>query len=778
MKRIAFLMFLGGLGLYAACSTNGTDGEPLKNEAPTVWLSAGPPEGSTGTYRVQMYWGGWDPDGEIAGYEYIVTDNEAGTFDPADTVGVDWSPVAGNDSTFTFSADQPVDTLATTQITEFTRSHTFFIRSVDSQGMRSSPAHRSFTSRTLSPEVRIRVPLKNALNPAEVPPISTFRWLAFDYVDDTLISQAPDSVQWALKSTVDFGGNFVATINYLRDYDASAKDWYPWVWYNAPEDSGKFWTTPPVDLGTYVFAIRAKDEAGAITPVLDEEHNVRRVRVRELKSGPSMALSNEYMGVVRWANCAPPLAILDSPAGVPLEFKVSGDAGHYGGEVIGYRYGWDIPDLNDPEQWEIDLTPFVTTQATIPARTYFFGTHTLTAEIVDNSGYCTRIQVKVNVVQFTLERNLLIVDDDTTDDGVIFPAGWGNGGVYPNDAEHDAFWRQMASEVAGFDPTIDVVDTKLDFLPLTLLAQYKSIIWNVFADNTQQLATRKYALLYSYIKHRPKDPASSQSTGKLSPNVLALAMAAGSHIMIAGKHPLNLVINRAEDGLSALRYPVIWLYDLEGGQTASGPVLSPTVGELSFAYRELCLETMDYSLEKTQLWRRIAGGTREWCPVSTVRARGGIPTSDREDTMREARSLDPNFPTIALRNEAAGPGQWYAPENRGVDAEIYNPFYYQRNSGLPGSCPHVPAPRPCFQAVYGLGCLDTLEPTYNQPVAFWTSAFANRVADVPGAVGARSIVFGFPPVFFEEADFQPVMDHILYDEWQLPRTANLSAGGH
>ena len=776
MKGLAFLLFLGVLALYAACSTEGTDGELSPNRPPTVWLSAGPPEGSTGKYRVQMFWGGWDPDGEIAGYEYIVTDN-AGTFDPADTVGVDWSPVSGNDSTFTFSADQPVDTLNTTdQIAEFTRSHTFFIRAIDSAGMRSlTPAHRSFTSRTLSPEVRITIPIKNALNPAEVPPISTFRWRAFDYVDDTLISQPPDSVQWALKSTVDYGGNYANTLKYLQDYDASAKDWYPWVWYNAPQDSGKFWTTPPIDLGTYVFAIRAKDEAGAITPVLDEDFNVRRVRVRELKSGPNMALSNEYMGVVRWANCAPTLVILDSPAGVPLEFKISGEAEHYGGQVVGYRYGWDIPDLNDPEQWEVDLTPFVSTLATVPARSYFFGTHTLTTEVVDNSGYCTRIQVKVNVVQFTLERNLLIVDDDTTDEQPA--SGWTNGGNHPNDAEQDAFWLQMASEVSGFDPQIDMVDTKLEFLPLTLLAQYKSIIWNVYADNTLQQATRKYALLYSYIKHRPKNPADSQSTGKLSPNVLALTMAAGGHVMIAGRHPINLVINRAEDGNAGLRFPVIFLYDLEGGQTGtSGPVLSPTVGELSFAYRELCLETMDYSLMKTQLWRRFAGQSREWCPISTVRAHGGITTSDREDTMREALSLDPDFPTMALRDEAAAPGQFYAPDARGVDAEVYNPFYYQRSSGLPGSCPHVPAPRACFQPVYGLGCLDTLEPTYNQPIAFWTSAYADRVADVPGAVAAKSIVFGFPPVFFEEEDFQPVMNHILFDEWQLPSNSNLSAG--
>jgi hypothetical protein len=49
------------------------------------------------------------------------------------------------------------------------------------------------------------------------------------------------------------------------------------------------------------------------------------------------------------------------------------------------------------------------------------------------------------------------------------------------------------------------------------------------------------------------------------------------------------------------------------------------------------------------------------------------------------------------------------------------------------------------------------------------------VADVPGAVGARSVVFGFPPVFIAEAEFRPVMDRILFDEWKLPRGTNAAA---
>ncbi|HEX6942973.1 MAG TPA: hypothetical protein VF128_08585 [Gemmatimonadaceae bacterium] len=780
MKRIAILVVLAVTALFAACSTDGVDGETKKNQPPTVWLSAGPPEGSTSQYRVEMFWGGWDPDGEIGGYEYLISDNE-GSFNPADTVGVPWTPVAGNDSTFTFSADEPVDTLnldPTKQVAEFTRSHTFFIRAIDTQGTRSKlPAYRSFTAFTLSPEVRIEVPRKNLLNPADVPPISTFKWKAYDYVAEappTGISQPPDSVQWALKSTKNFDNDFEKTITYLRDYSASAADWYPWVWYSAPGDSGKFWTTPPVDPGNYIFAIRAKDEAGAVTPVLDEEKNVRRIRVGTRTSGPLITLSNEYMGVIRWTSCSPPLTIIDVPAGVPLIFKINGDASFYGGTVAGYRYGWDITDLNDPETWEIDLTPFSTENniATLPPRTFFFGTHTLTVEVVDNNGYCSRVPVKVNIVQFTLERSLLIVDDDTTDDNSV---GWVAG--YPTDAEHDAFWRSMATEVAGFDPQLDTANTLLGYLPLTTLAKYKSIIWSVAADRDTP-KQKQFPLLYAFIQHRPKDPSKAQAvSGKVEPDVIALAMAAGGHIMIAGRHPIQLVANRTYYGNNGLRYPVIWAYELEGEQ-ATAPTAEAQanpIGDLSFAYRELCLETMDYAvLDKLTIWRRSTGSKREYCPTSNVRGPTGT-ASVTGDGIRFAAPLLGGYPTLNLRSEVTGADGWYREDVRSLDSEVYNPRYFQRTSGVFGSCNYAAPPRPCFQPIYGLGCLDTAEEVYNQPIAFFTSAYADRVADVPGAVAARSVVFGFPPVFMDPVAFRQTMDKILFDEWKLPRGASVSA---
>lgn len=771
MKRLFIFALLGLAAAVAACSTDGVEGEHKANEPPTVWLSAGPPEGSTGTYRIQMFWGGWDPDGEIKGYEYLVSNNK-GTFQPSDTVGVPWRPVVGNDSTFTFSADIPVDSVhadQTKQVDVFMRSHTFFIRAIDQEGLRSrQPAYRSFTSRTLSPEVHIQRPPVIKLNPASVPQISTFRWKAIDWVDDKTVSQDPDSVQYALAPVpVSDGANYDPTIDKLRK-GLLDQYWRPWVWYKAPQDSGKFWTTPVIERGNYVFAIRAKDEAGAITPVLDtnpDYGNVRRLRVGPLTSGPLMSVNNDYVGLVRTASCSTPTTILDSPAGVPLEFKIRASADSYGGTIAGYRYGWDIPDLDDPEQWEIDITPFLNV-ATVPARSFFFGTHTLTMEVQDNSGYCSRIEVKVNIVQFTMERNVLVIDDDVADD--LSSSGWSNGGIIPSDAETDAFWVDMVSGVQGFDSEIDMVNTRSHVLPLTLLARYKSIIWNVRAD----IAMRSYPLLYDYIAHRVKNPPENAiSTGKVVPDVLALAMAAGGHIMVCGRTPLSCVVNRAL-WRGSTKYPLIFLYELEGKQDGTPDVNNP-VGDLSFAYRELCLETLDYSNFATiQLLR----GNKQYCRIDLVRPHGPIATSPRDDAMREALPLDPNFPTLSLRPEAAGPGRWFEPSHLGIDAEVYNPLYFRKSSGKPGSCVYVPtAPRSCFQPIYGLGCIDTQELTYNQPVAFWTSAFADRVADAPGAVGARSVVFGFPPVYFNPSEFHPAMDYILFNEWKLPRSNNVRA---
>jgi len=736
-----------------------------KNKPPTVWIEAAPPEGSLSSYRIEISWGGWDPDGRIDHFEYCITNNN-GSFDPADTTGTDkWEHTGKTSDVFVFSADQLVDSIADDQVEEFRRSHTFFIRSVDNEGLPStSSAYRSFTAYTLSPSVDIISPKRRVFNPANVPPVSTFRWIARDFMDYGLAGQDPDSVSWLLESLSNHNDDWNDAIEWVRnlpvDDPAWNRDGGGWVWYGAPDDGGKSWMTPPVAYGNYLFAIRAKDEAGAITPVFDEARNMRRVLVTRRTTGSLLTLRNPFFGSVSTAVCNTPLTIVDLPGGVPVDFSWTADARDYGGIVVGYRYGWDIADLADPAQWEIDYTPFPPgnpARARLPqSRVYHYGTHVFTLEVMDNWGLCSRIEIKINFIQLPMTENLLMVDDffEGEQAGWLNPAGRG---ILPSDEEHDQFWLDMLENLDGFDEEGDVFEVRTgDVIPLTRLADYRSIIWSVLGHVDQ---TRAYPVLYDLIAFTPKESYGGAGN-KRQPNLIALFMAAGGHVMICGQHPVSMAIN--DTYTAGVRFPIMFRYemDLRGAGQDRTPNIQFPDGDESFPYSELCLETMDFA-DTDQNRRR---GQWLQCPIHNERT---VPDNHtRDQTMRAGIPLDPVFPIIELRPETSDPGRWHEITNRGLDCEVYNPAYFF----TPTVCRFTPRqPRDCFQPIYGLECLDTGEPTYGQPVAFYTSMFADRIAQAPGAIGARSVVFGFPPVLFNPDQIRPSIEHILFDEWQLPQ---------
>ncbi len=741
--------------LLSGCSKDTISGQHIENEPPNVWLSSAPPEGTDSRYRIHLFWGGWDPDGEIAYYEYAITNNENGLFDPADTIGPDkWHPVWSNDSLFTFSADEWSDSSATDLVTRFERSHTFFIRAVDEQGARSrEPAYRSFTSWTLSPRVRLTVPRKVGLTPALVPGITTFRWEATDFVNTEFEAQDPESIRWVLHA-VD-GSNFQEGIDWVRTHP-DAPSWSKWHYYRTPGDSGKTWTTPPTDFGPYVFAIQAKDEAGAVTPVFDENWNVRRVLVSRRSTGPLLDVINDFIGTVRTSVVNSPVVIVDLPAGVPITFQWEASAESYGGLVSGYRYGWDIGDLSDDSQWEVDFTPFTATRINSPTRRFFFGTHTFNVEVIDNSGARSRVEVKVNIVQFTMERDLLLVDD-------YFEKPGGSGlvktrGALPNDEEHDQFWLDMLSDIAGFNPASDVLEViSGQPLSITKFAGYKSVIWDTYGGYGRSLDARP--LVYDLVKFRSKDPSLNKAgAGKVQPNILSLFVRAGGHLLLCGEQPLTQVIN-ADFFDSTPRYPFLFLYELEGnqrGQYANQIDSERFVGDRSFAYSDACVDVLDVAYTSVgNLRRQIENG----CGVELIRR-----VDPRQDGMREAVPLDPSMPRLTLRDEVAGTGKFYEASSRGLNVEMYNPPYFDFCVYFDSS-----RPRPCFQPFYGMGCLDTSSPIYGAPVAFWSSTNADVVSEATGAIAARSAFLAFEPFFFRPAEVKAFLDRILVDEWQLEK---------
>lgn len=737
--------------LAGACSKEPFQGEHVENQAPTVWLSSAPPEGTDSGYRVHLYWGGWDPDGQIKKFEYYITNNVTGVFSPSDTVGVKWSTVLGNDSTFTFSADSLVDSTTTSLVTRFERSHTFFLRAVDDQGMRSlEAAHRSFTAWTLSPTVRVKVPNQFGLTPAQIPPIATYRWEATDFINSMLEVDVPDSVRYVLHAVPD--NDFDAGLRWLHE-NPTDPTWSDWLYYSAPNDSGKFWTTPPVDFGTYVFGVQAKDEAGAVTPVFDEKVNARRIRVSRRSTGPLLTVYNEFVGSIRTSTVNTPTVIVDLPAGVPVAFEWSADAASYGGTVSGYRYGWDLTDLNDDSQWDIDFTPFTATRATSIPKTFNFGVHVFYIEVTDNSGTRSRVSVKINYIQFTMERDLLLVDDYYEN-----PAGSGlvaTNGALPNDAEHDAFWQDMLSDVAGFRWDLDAIQVRgSETMSISKLASYKNIIWNAFGG--YNISANSAPLLARMIGFRSKDPSLNQAGGgKVQPNLIALFIRAGGHVLLCGEQPLSQVINR-DFFPGPTVFPLLYKYELEGNQNGQYGTQVETkqyVGDASFSYQDVCVSTLEVATSSYQtLRRRLDNG----CGVELLRK-----VDARADGLRSAVSLDPDFPTLELRPEVAGPGKFYEPGRRGLNNELYDPPYFD-------FCVWAEH-RSCFQPIYTHLAEDPDSPLTGAPIAGWSNVYADIDPEVPGGVPARSAFLGFEPFFFQPAAAKQMIDRIIFDEWQVPR---------
>ena len=136
--------------------------------------------------------------------------------------------------------------------------------------------------------------------------------------------------------------------------------WSPWMFYDSNIDTTRSAVSPVLEIGgNYVFAVQAKDEAGAVTPIFDEEHNVRRLLASKRTTGPALTVNNKFIGNVAGASISTPVVIFDMPEGIPLVFTWSATADHYGGVVSGYRYGWDIINLNEDDEWEVDFTPFL-----------------------------------------------------------------------------------------------------------------------------------------------------------------------------------------------------------------------------------------------------------------------------------------------------------------------------------------------------------------------------------------------------------------------------------
>jgi hypothetical protein len=125
------------LGILQGCRKERPGFE--RNLPPETFLSSVPVDSTYVFYRVKLYWGGLDPDGEVVGYYYAVTDSN---LTPAET---SWVWTTNTEQEFSLLANNPE-----------MLGHRFYCSAVDNEGLRDpTPAFVFFYARDFNlPKVR------------------------------------------------------------------------------------------------------------------------------------------------------------------------------------------------------------------------------------------------------------------------------------------------------------------------------------------------------------------------------------------------------------------------------------------------------------------------------------------------------------------------------------------------------------------------------------------------------------------------------------------------
>ncbi len=543
------------------CGDNELGVEKVRpNQSPETVLSSGPPDSTVATnYRVHLYWSGTDRDGTIDHYDFIMVDHppiqshldgDPGDDDPTRVIlevpATDdprWVGTSASDSIFISLADSllreprpgPGETPKDVREVPYERWHTFFVRAVDNEGLADqTPDYRSFNSNNIAPTVALQPPIMPGLD-AEFtgPPVIVFNWEGDDPVDETTEIEPVASRYVIIPTAVTLSGSGDKYVSFPDSlYVLPSKyEWSAWTAWDAEDGSGKRAVISNLirvgdapGAGYYLFAVQAMDEAGAITPVFDYQtigkNNCARVRVSG-NVGPLLTVRETFLGTQTFIGGSKPVRI-DVAGGQPINFRWSANADTYGGEIIAYRYGWDIRNPDNDQEWS---SWSLSTRSAL-TQSFSTGSHRFFLEVRDNAESVTRATYEMTVHTVTRTRDLLWVDDADyqTDLGT--------------EAQEDASWVNVLGQVANangftFEPTLDiydVIENRKEPPPIQKIFDYRAVIWSNRSGRDGSSALRRTAQFSDPI------PVRNQNTAKAF-NFINIYLANEGNFWVNGFRP-------------------------------------------------------------------------------------------------------------------------------------------------------------------------------------------------------------------------------------------------
>ena len=545
--------------------------------------------------------------------------------------------------------------------------------------------------------------------------VIVFRWKGIE-------GRHIDSVRYFWSQVVDTNGSYNPAFDMMRDLNENPwrylDRWSPWTNIDAPGDSGTatiLGDNESLRVGRlHLFAVQARNRLGDVTRTFTIETNVR-LFVPAPQTGPLLLIFEPILSGFKFIGRNLNVQRRKLPGGVPLRFKWSADADYYGGEVAGYRYGWDITSLS---AWDAPFSPLVTST---PETAFNTGAHTLSIEAVDQAGNITTGRIEIETIPFSMDRNLLLVDDfystyDSIPDYSL-----------PPEFSHDEFWLGLCARAAGFDPVSDIYDCfehNLTPPDLEYVGHYKNIVWT-YSNSLDVWGDIVLFTLESGIGQ----------TGDRIPNIISVFLRKGGHVWTLGRSDrgggLAAVLDR-----TAQSFPLNLACEISGNRDDCDGDRS---GVYSMAYQDYCVTVLD----------KIKGIFRsDYDMPDRIVDHYDVMMFAYKDPFDFVTASCPEFPErLDLWEEVTDSGRYFEPDTTGgpggfTYVEIYDPAYWMTRRSLSSQA--------CFHPLYRMRAKNEQSPLDDCVVAVWVTRYDDVVPTVSSgaAVAAPSVHFGFPLWFF------------------------------
>lgn len=489
------------LALLAGCSSGPND-RPVRNRPPFAKITGGPLNGSRNSYTALVYWAGWDDDGVVRHFEYALDPPAAfapeeidspetapgvavrrilGPAPDTDTLRVtkqtdgmvqtfDWVETRAFSRSFAFTTPLADSTTAGggwKPDNTFSGIHTIYVRSQDDDGAHSATDRIAYTAETIVPTSHVAQPdIKQDIS--NLGPILTVTWDGLD-PDSPDANKKPTGYLYKLLrlDTLDPPIPLIsATTSHLYTRGNPV-----WAYQAADTLKRTFNLGTP---GQYLFGVRAVDTAGAVEPFLELGRNVFKFQAFASGGRPDLTVSEATLGTFAFRGEGK-VVEGEVPAKKVLRFRWSASAETYGGTIDGFSYGVDIPDL-DADGEGSGWTNWGLSYASVPISFPRAGNHVFYLRARDLAGGLTLATIFLHIIEFDLDRELLLVDD-----------AYDN--IYPRDSQSDAFWRARLQayprfssgslyEYSSFGDN-DRATSNPQPPSLKDLGRYKTVLWNV-----------------------------------------------------------------------------------------------------------------------------------------------------------------------------------------------------------------------------------------------------------------------------------------------------------